>query len=160
MATKSIHSPKNRYMASIGFAIAQEGIGSAVSYTSENIDLLKSMAADAARQASCETYVRIRENRATYPSFDWHDVAIYTLNGYGEEVATYPCEEPVLNTVAAIGERLDAARRVKRLTIAQLAEAVGVTEPTIGALLNGKGNVGVQTLVDVANALGVAIVFI
>lgn len=65
-----------------------------------------------------------------------------------------------LNSAEGIGEQLDAARRAKRMTIAQLAEAVGVSEPTIGSLLNGKGNVGVQTLVDVANYIGVQIALI
>lgn len=153
----SIHSPKNRYMVSIGFAVPQQGLGSAVSYTANDVKTLKALAADHARQAKCDTYVRVRENRANYPLFDWRDVALYTLNAEGVEVATYPVPEPVNNTLAAIGDKLNMARRSKGITIAQLAAAVKVSDPTIGALLQGKGNVSVQTLVKVANYLDVQV---
>lgn len=154
---ESIHSPKNRYSAEIRFAVASSTLGSGVSYTANDLTFLKKMAVDHARQAKCDTYVRIRENRANYPLFDWRDVAIYTLNAEGVEVATYPVPEPVNNTLEAIGDKLNWARRSKSITIAQLAAAVNVSDPTVGALLQGKGNVSLQTLVKVANFLDVQV---
>lgn len=154
---ESIHSPKNRYSIEISFAVASSELGSGVSYTANDLAFLKKMAVDHARQAKCDTYVRIQENRANYPLFNWRDVALYTLNAEGVEVATYPVPEPVNNTLAAIGDKLNMARRSKGITIAQLAAAVKVSDPTISNLLMGKGNVSMATLVKVANYLDVQV---
>ena len=57
------------------------------------------------------------------------------------------------NDYEKLGATLDRARRTKGLRIAELAERVGVSEPTISNLLKGRGNVAVTTLIKVANEL-------
>jgi len=57
------------------------------------------------------------------------------------------------NEYTKIGMTLDRARRAKGIAVKELAERVGVSEPTIANLLKGRGNVAVTTLISVANVL-------
>lgn len=64
-------------------------------------------------------------------------------------------EGETTDTLAEICRTLDNARRVRHMTIAQLATRVGVSEPTVAALLKGKGTVSLATMAAVADTLGV-----
>ena len=57
------------------------------------------------------------------------------------------------NDYEKLGRALDRARRAKGIAVKELAERVGVSEPTIANLLKGRGNVSVITLINVANLL-------
>lgn len=76
----SIHSPKAKFRIQVNFAEPVKGIGSVVSFSSDSIDQLKALAMEQVRQAKVSATVVITENKATYPSFDWQQVELYTIN--------------------------------------------------------------------------------
>lgn len=74
--TTSIHSPKARFSASVNFDKPVKGLGSVVSLTADSIAQLKS---DIAHCGYRKADVTIRENRKTYPEFEWVVVERYRI---------------------------------------------------------------------------------
>lgn len=72
----SPHSPKNKFSVEINFEKALRGVGSVVGYTAPS---LSACMAIAARHTS-RAHVVIRENKQTYPEFDWQTVKEYKIN--------------------------------------------------------------------------------
>ena len=76
------HSPKNRYFADIHFTPALD-FGSVISIGAEDIETLRNLAREeAARQINGKEIaarIRIRENIATYPAFNWREVEIFSI---------------------------------------------------------------------------------
>lgn len=76
MEHNSIHSPKNKYGASVNFDRPVKGLGSVVSFTSDSIDDLKGIIA---RCGYKKADVTIRENRKAYPESEWVVVERYRI---------------------------------------------------------------------------------
>jgi transcriptional regulator with XRE-family HTH domain len=53
-----------------------------------------------------------------------------------------------------VGQRISAARKAAGLTQKQLADRMGVSQPTVAALERGRGNPTIGQLAAVADALG------
>ena len=70
----SLRSPKNRFSGEIHFANARPGLGSVVSFTSNDIDELMNELAKYRPGV-----VIIKENYCQYPEFDWHVIAQYSI---------------------------------------------------------------------------------
>jgi len=60
----------------------------------------------------------------------------------------------VRNAVRRIGEHCATWRKLRQLTVVQVADRAGVNEKTV-RLLEGGGKVNVETLLRVARALGI-----
>lgn len=75
----SIHSPKNKYSVEINYLKPLKGIGSVASFTINDITNIDSFIKDGWMNNEKEVHVIIRENKASYPDFDWHVVANYHL---------------------------------------------------------------------------------
>lgn len=65
-----------------------------------------------------------------------------------------PAPIPVRTAHRRIGEHIETWRKLRQLTLAQVADRAGVNEKTVRALESGD-NVGLDTLLRVARALGV-----
>jgi transcriptional regulator with XRE-family HTH domain len=61
---------------------------------------------------------------------------------------------PVRSAMHRLGEHITTWRKLRQLTVAQVADRAGVTKKTVVTLEAGD-NVGVETLLRVARALGV-----
>lgn len=70
----SMKSPKNKFYGQITFEKPRKEIGSVVSFTSNDIDALKTWL-----KRYAPGHVTIKENKATYPSFDWQSVESYQI---------------------------------------------------------------------------------
>lgn len=57
-------------------------------------------------------------------------------------------------TKIELGERIAAARKAQRITIRQMAELAKANTRTIQAVEKGKYNVGIDTYLNLAEALG------
>lgn len=68
----SLHSPKSKYRGEIVFESPRQGLGSVVSYTNDDIEYLRALL-----HKQAPGHIIIRENKATYPSFDWVIVEDY-----------------------------------------------------------------------------------
>lgn len=69
---------------------------------------------------------------------------------------TPPVYPAARRQLAALGQRLRAARLRRDLTQAMLAERVGVTVPTIAKLERGVATTSLSTMLRVLNSLGFA----
>lgn len=78
METKSFKSPKNRYSVEINYDKPLKELGSVVSFTANTIEECRELAAMQAEHYP--SMVVIRENKKTYPEFDWVVVEKYNLN--------------------------------------------------------------------------------
>lgn len=136
----SLHSPKNRYMVEINFDIALKELGSKVTFTSDSIEALKSLASDTAKDHKCS--VVIRENKADYPAFNWQVIERYRL--------------PVLlfSERERIGRRVEELRKASGLTQEELAEKCGMSRATVNKIEAGKFSVGLDLIAKVARMLG------
>ena len=94
---------------------------------------------------------------SSYGKAVWVDADGQAYCQVGFEAPFYDVEIIEGDPMEGIAAKLDAARRAKHITIADLAERVGVSAPTVQALLAGKGNVSAATLLKVADILGVRI---
>ena len=65
-----------------------------------------------------------------------------------------PTPIPVRSALRTLGNELTTWRKLRRLTVAQVADRAGVTAQTVANLENGK-NVGTETFLRVARALGI-----
>lgn len=67
-----LRSPKAKYYVRINLNRAIKGIGSAITYSGNSIEGLRSLAIEALRAAGAEkAQCHIYENKAIYPTFDW-----------------------------------------------------------------------------------------
>lgn len=72
----STRSPKNKYIASITFAMYVEGIGQAVTVGGMSLQEVKDLALE---YKKFQPNVVIKENKAGYPKFDWVVIEEYNL---------------------------------------------------------------------------------
>ena len=80
MKTKKFKSPKNKYLASITYSKALEGIGSASSATANELVDLKSYIQfyiDQAHSNKATCFITIYENLKQYPFLDWKEIESY-----------------------------------------------------------------------------------
>jgi len=78
----SFRSPKNRFRVELNYAQPVDGIGSAASFTCNEMDEKHPMLQHHIEQAGrngVALSVKWLENKATYPAFDWQDVKSYTI---------------------------------------------------------------------------------
>ncbi|HTU29776.1 MAG TPA: helix-turn-helix transcriptional regulator [Solirubrobacteraceae bacterium] len=66
-----------------------------------------------------------------------------------------PTPLPVQRAAREIGEHLVAWRKLRGLTVRQVADRAGVSERTVGRLANDPGSVSVENLLRIARALGI-----
>lgn len=71
---QSIKSPKNKYYARVCFDKPRMGIGSVVSFTSNDVAELKALL-----KSYAPGHVTIHENKAEYPKFDWCQLEMYNI---------------------------------------------------------------------------------
>ena len=77
----SLRTPKAKYCIRISYDRAIKGLGSEFTFTGNNIDDLKSIAEKQMKSNGVKkAYIRISENKATYPSFDWQEVESYNIS--------------------------------------------------------------------------------
>lgn len=82
----SFHSPKNRFRVELNYAQPIEGIGSASSFTCNEMDanekhphpMIQHHIEQAGRNGVALS-VKWLENKATYPAFDWVEMKSYTI---------------------------------------------------------------------------------
>lgn len=65
-----------------------------------------------------------------------------------------PTPLPVQRAAREIGEHLVAWRKLRGLTVRQVADRAGVSERTVGRLAADPGSVSVENLLRIARALG------
>lgn len=75
----SIHSPKSKFRAEVNFDKASDTLGSTVSFTNNDIDVLKSVISS--HGFKIPATVVIYENVKSYPEFDWKEVERYRTDG-------------------------------------------------------------------------------
>lgn len=83
--TPSVKSPKNRYHVEIYFRPAIKELGSVVSLGAMTIEDARALGIQEAKRIllnspECKADILIKENRAIYPKFDWHDVEKFNVN--------------------------------------------------------------------------------
>ncbi len=71
-----MNSPKHKFFAEVNFDIPQAGIGSATSFTADDITQLQSYI-KAMNYSNC--HVVIKENKSQYPAFNWVIVKNYDI---------------------------------------------------------------------------------
>lgn len=81
MKTFSSKSPKNTYFAEINFAKPIAGLGSVISTSAMTLDAVKDQAERAYSDANTKVpaHVVVRENKATYPKFEWVVIKEYDI---------------------------------------------------------------------------------
>lgn len=72
-----MRSPKHTFRAEINFPKPIEGVGSVVSYTGDDLELLKARLEAEVKRYKCNAYIVIRENKEIYPKFDWQIIERY-----------------------------------------------------------------------------------
>lgn len=72
-----MRSPKHKFRAELNFPKPIEGVGSVVSYTDDDLDILKSLIDDELKRYKSNAHVVIRENKEVYPKFDWQIIESY-----------------------------------------------------------------------------------
>lgn len=75
----SIHSPKNKYDVEVNYLKPLKGVGSVVGFTTNNIAGIDDSIRDGWMNNEKEVHVVIRENKSTYPEFNWQIIASYDL---------------------------------------------------------------------------------
>lgn len=86
MSTPSLHSPKNRYFAELHISPASPTLGSVLSYGAMTLEGALNIArTEAAKLTGRKVTITVRENKATYPSFDWQEVRKedFTISQHG-----------------------------------------------------------------------------
>jgi transcriptional regulator with XRE-family HTH domain len=68
---------------------------------------------------------------------------------------TTPTPLPVQRAARGIGEHLVAWRKLRGLTIEQVADRAGVSDKTVSRLATDPGSVSLENLLRVARALGI-----
>jgi len=79
----SFRSPKNHFRVELNYSRPLAGIGSASSFTCNEMDEKHPMLQHHTEQAGrngVALSVRWLENKATYPAFDWQEVKSYTIH--------------------------------------------------------------------------------
>lgn len=80
MKKESMRSPKNKFFAHINTEKPLSGIGQSFSVGGMTLEEAKHNATFYTKQAEDAKvgwYVKVTENKATYPNFDWQDVELY-----------------------------------------------------------------------------------
>lgn len=72
-----MRSPKHKFRAELSFPKPIEGVGSVVSYTGEDLALLKALVESEVKRYKSDAYIVIRENKEVYPKFDWQIIERY-----------------------------------------------------------------------------------
>lgn len=72
-----MRSPKHKFRAELSFPKPIEGVGSVVSYTGDDLELLKALAHDELKRYKSGAHIVIRENKEVYPKFDWQIIESY-----------------------------------------------------------------------------------
>lgn len=62
---------------------------------------------------------------------------------------------PISRTIREIGSHLSAWRRLRNLTLAQVAERAGISEKTVRSIESGAGSPSLENVLRVSRALGV-----
>lgn len=75
----SLHSPKNAYRVEIHFEKPVKGLGSSVSYTSDDVEGCERLATMQAGKEK-NVYVKIMKNEDVFPKFNWVTVKTYYIN--------------------------------------------------------------------------------
>lgn len=78
----SIHSPKNKFRGTISFTFKEgrKTSNTTHSYSSMNVEELKSWFDEYRRRHGfVKGYVTIRENKSTYPEFNWETIETYII---------------------------------------------------------------------------------
>ena len=70
-------SPKSKFIAQITFSVAIEEIGSQVTVGGMTIEEAKQAAKFYTSQDKGVSHIQIKENKKTYPEFEWVDVLSY-----------------------------------------------------------------------------------
>lgn len=139
-------SPKHQYFAELGFDKPLKGIGSFVSYSNDDYDILVSTLQSEAKRYGVPCSARIwgKEDgkRVEVAKLKYRDL-LGTPKTYREE----------------IGEELQSLRVQRGLTVRELGDACGLAFTTISKIENGRYNVSVDILGKVAEALGYKLAF-
>jgi len=133
-------------MVEINFDVALKELGSKVTFTSDSIKALKSLASDTAKDHKCS--VVIRENKADYPAFDWQVIERYRL------------PENIFSERERIGRRVEELRKVAGMTQEDLADKAGINRVTITKVEAGKFAATIDLLTKIAKVFGTKIDFI
>lgn len=72
--TPSLRSPKNRYRVEVHYPQPLEGVGSVVSFGTMSLEGIDNYIRRYWMNNQPKAYVVIRENKKTYPEFDWQTV--------------------------------------------------------------------------------------
>ena len=72
-----MRSPKHKFRAELNFPKPLEGVGSVVSYTGDDLELLKALVHDELKRYKSGAHIVIRENKDVYPKFDWQIIESY-----------------------------------------------------------------------------------
>lgn len=72
----SLRSPKHKFSCCVTFPKYVVGIGQSVTFTGQTIEEVEHLAME---YQKLKPQVCIKENKSTYPKFDWVEVKTYTL---------------------------------------------------------------------------------
>lgn len=144
----SIHSPKNKYNATITYEVAIAGIASVESYSFNDLKEAISFCEKAGRSVinkdinKCNSFnLKIRENKKEYPDFEW--VEVYNENYFNkDEERKRFCIE------------LTKCRVRRGLTQEQLADKIGIQKQNVSRIENGNFSIGIDMVLRIVDALG------
>ena len=137
-----MNSPKSKFHGEIMFIRPINGVGSAYSASSDNIEDVRSFLHKAADGNKAGGHIRIMENRKSYPDFDWQVVESYD----------YPIKHDISQR-QRIGKEIQNMRQNSVITQLELSEKANVTRANIAKIEGGKYSVGFDVLQRVAKAL-------
>ena len=137
-----MNSPKSKFHGEIIFSHPIDGVGSAYSASSDNIEDVRSFLHKAADGNKAGGHIRIMENRKSYPDFDWQVVESYD----------YPIKHDISQR-QRIGKEIQNMRQNSVVTQLELSEKAGVTQNNISKIEAGRYNAGFDVLQKIANAL-------
>ena len=140
--SKVMDSPKSKFHGEIIFSHPIDGVGSAYSASSDNIEDVKSFLHKAADGNKAGGHIRIMENQKSYPDFDWKVVDSYD----------YPIKRDIYQRLR-IGKEIQSMRQNCALTQLELSEKANVTRANIAKIEAGRYSVGFDVLQRVASAL-------
>ena len=78
-----LRSPKNKYRVEFNYSEPLEGIGSSISFTTNDVEKSSnfiSHCVQMAKQNNVSVTVIVKENKKVYPEFEWQQINQYSLN--------------------------------------------------------------------------------
>ena len=117
--TPSMRSPKNKFRATINYSKALPALGSCETYGAMTMEQMRAIVINhyATRRSNhpdITARVVVMENKVTYPSFDWQQVAVWELGrkGGAREGAGRPSEALTPASFRLPADVLDKIARV------------------------------------------------